>query len=264
MSHRTFSGLTVAVIAVASIAGSAQATFFSTASDINDRAFTFTGTAGAAGSFGISAVQPNAFSLVVSDNNNGAVHPAISIPVGMRAALTATWVNSFPLGGTLFQHVYNVSGEFDFYAPGNPSTLLLRCTVGPTNKGFLSVPGTANAWSSTGAILGADSYADVTYFAFPALVTALGGPASAANYGIVVNGDSSSSSGPDDFGFDLTVLNAGLLGQNVALDAQSKLPTTTWSSESSYSGSALGGIPAPAAASLLGMAGLVAARRRRN
>ena len=103
--------------------------------------------------------------------------------------------------------------------------------IGANNPGLFTVPGTQNAWSSVGAVLGADSFADVTYTATTALVTAMGGAATAAQYGIVVGGSGSSSSiGPDDFGFDLSVLNSGAIGLLVGLDPTTKLPTTAWRS----------------------------------
>ena len=125
--------------------------------------------------------------------------------------------------------------------------------------------GTENAWGSSGAILGSDSFSTITYTATDLLVTRLGGAAMAAMYGIVVPaGGQASSVGPDDFGFTMTVINSGTPGNLVGLDPTRKTPTTSWKSESSYSGSALNGIPAPSAAGLLGLAGVIVARRRRN
>ena len=49
---------------------------------------------------------------------------------------------------------------------GNP---LLTVNLGP-NAGVLTVPGTATSWASSGAVLGADSFADVTYTATSAFV----------------------------------------------------------------------------------------------
>lgn len=248
-------------------AGSAQATFFSFASDMNSNAYTFKGTAGAAGagagSFTISEFsRPNTFNLLIDDDNGPL--STLSIPVELRATLTANNGQSTPVVGTLYQHSYRVSGTFGFYdAMGNA---LLTVNIGAQGPALLTVPGTQNAWSSTGAVLGADSFADVTYTASSALVTAMGGAAAAAQYGIIVGGGGTSSSvGPDDFGFDLSVLNSGVIGLNVAIDPTTKAPTAAWRSESSYSGSAFTGVPTPASSCLLGIASLTAfgSRRRR-
>lgn len=281
MAHRTFSSIGVAALALTALAGSAQATFFSFASDVNHQQFTFQGSAGSGGSFTLNNfTTPNTFNLVIDDNNGPA--PAVVLPVEFRANLTATSPVMSTIGGTLVEWNYRVSGSFSFFATAATGggvaagTELLRVTVGPTNGGLLKIPGTFNAaggtrtWSSVGAVLGADSFADVTYTAFTGLVTAMGGANTAANYAIAVGaGGSQSSTTPDDFAFTLSSLQgfpAGLpvtsTGPTVALDANG-LPTTAWRSESSYSGSAIGGIPTPAATALLGVAGLVAARRRR-
>lgn len=263
MAHRTLVSLSTGVIAAATLAGSAHATFFSFASDNDHTSYTFRGTAGAAGSFTITEDGPTSpFTLFVDDNNG----PLAALPVATRftANLNATWVASTNIFANVWQHSYSFAGNFQFLDP-NTGAAILTITVGPNNRGVFTVPGGQNSWSSAGAILGADSFADVTYTAFPALVAALGGAANAANYGIVIpNGISASSTGPDDLGFDLTVLNSGTMGINVGLDPQTHLPTTTWASESSYSGSAIGGIPTPGATALLACAGLMVARRRRK
>lgn len=263
MAHRTFVAFSTGVIAAATLAGSAHATFFSFASDNDHTSYTFRGTAGAGGSFAITEDGPiSPFTLFVDDNNG----PLAAVPVATRftANLTATWAASTNVFGTLWQHTYTIAGNFSFLDP-NTGASILTITVGPTNRGLFTVPGGQNSWSSVGAVLGADTFADVTYTAFPALVTALGGPATAAMYGISIpNGISASSTGPDDFGFDFSVLNSGTMGINVGLDPQTHLPTTTWATESSYSGSAIGGIPTPGAAALLGCAGFVVLRRRRD
>lgn len=280
MAHRMFS-LGAAALALTALAGTAQATFFSFASDVNHQQFTFQGSAGSGGSFKLTNfTTPNTFNLVIDDNNGP--QPAVILPVEFRADLTATSPVVSTIGGTLVEFNYRVTGTFSFFstaATGNgvpAGTELLRVTVGTAgqNGGLLKIPGTVNGstrtWSSVGAVLGADSFADVTYTAFTALVTAMGGAGTAANYNIAVGaGGQTSSTTPDDFAFTLSALQgfpAGLpvtsTGPAVALDANN-LPTTAWRSESSYSGSAIGGIPTPAATALLGVAGLVATRRRR-
>ena len=248
-----------AAIAVGIAATSAQATFFSFASDMNSNAYTFAGTAGTGGSFNITDFsRPNTFTLHIDDDNGPL--GTIMIPVELRANLTATNGTSTQIVGTLFQHSYRVTGTFGFFdAMGNN---LLSVNIGTAAPALLTVPGTANAWSSTGAVLGADSFADVTYTATTALVNAMGGAATAQNYGIVVGASgTASSTGPDDFGFDLSVLNGGAIGLAVALDPTTRAPTMAWRSESSYSGSTFGVIPTPASACLFGAATLFVTRR---
>ena len=66
---------------------------------------------------------------------------------------------------------------------------------------------------------------------------------------------------PDDFGFDLSLLNSGPNG--VAIDPQTGLPIATWRSEGSYSGSATF-VPTPGAAALAGLGLVTVSRRRRS
>jgi len=262
MSYRSFRAAGVGVLALAAAAGSARATLFSFASDVNSNAYTFAGTAGVAGTFNITDFsRPNTFNLLVDDNNGPM--PTVSVPVEFRAALVASGGTSTNIGGSLFQHSYRVSGNFGFYdMMGNP---LLTVNIGAGAPGVLSVPGTSSQWSSSGAVLGADSFADVTYTATQAFVTALGGSANAALYGITLGASSSASSvGPDDFSFSLTVINSGAPGVAVNIDAITRAPTTSWRSESSFSGSATGGIPAPGSTALLAVAAGLILRRRRS
>jgi hypothetical protein len=268
-------------------AGSANAVFFSFASDNGDSYFTFRSTSNTsvANSFNIVEGSPaglpgpagspsfSAINLVIDDNNG---------PLAARVLRTKFTANLVAANGTstqifpgLWQHNYLVTGSFSFLDAVSGATLL-TATIGANGPAVLSVPGpNANTWSTAGAVLGADSFGVVTYTAFPALVNAinaLGGP-SAADFGLIIPAGSSSvdSLGPDDFGFDLTVINVPNAGApnlpsgiNVALGTN-KVPLQNWASEGSYSGSAAGGfIPAPGAAALLGLGGLIAARRRRT
>ena len=258
--RRSLSRVGVSALGLVLAAGSAHATLFSFASGVNSNAFTFGGTAGAAGAFTISDFsRPNTYALLVDDNNGPL--PTISIPVELRANLTASFGVSTQIAPTLFQHSYRVTGTFGFYdMMGNA---LLTAVIGPA-AALLTVPGSATAWSSTGAVLGADSFADVTYTETTAFVNALGGTAAATNYGVTVGPTGTSASvGPDDFAFDLSVINSGSIGANVAIDSVTKAPLTAWRSESSFSGSAVGGIPAPGAFSLA-LLGVGLAMRRRN
>jgi hypothetical protein len=254
MHSRLISVLAGATIAVG-LATQAQATFFSFASDSNPSSFTFAGTAGNSGSFLISDYgRPNTFSLLIDDDNGPL--PAIPLAVEFHASLTASAGQSVNIGGTRFLHMYDVTGSFGFFdADGNA---LLTANVGP-NAGSFIVPGSANEWSTTGAVLGADSYADVTYTVTQRLVDLLGGDINAAKYGIVVG--SSGTGSNDDFGFDLSVIGAATDGSGITLDQLTRTPTSAWRSESSFSGSTT--LPGPGMAGALGAIGLASIRRRR-
>jgi hypothetical protein len=246
--------LVVGAMGVLGMAGSARATLFSFASDVNSSAYTLAGTAGSAGSFSITEFsRPNTYNLLIDDNNGPL--PTLSIPVELHMNLTVTSGTSTLVAGTLYRHSYRVTGTFSFNdMMGNA---LLTVNVGPT-AGVLNVPGTATTWGTSGAVLGADSYADVTYVESSALVTAMGGTSAAAGYGVVAG----SSGGPDDFGFTMSVLNSGSVGAGVPIDPTTKAPTMAWRAESSYSGSAF--IPSPGATALIGVAGLLVGLRRRR
>lgn len=273
--------------AALSVAGSAQAVFFSFASDAGDSYFTFRTTANTAvpNSFNIVEGSPAglpgtttspAYSAQILriDDNNGSL-AAASLRTKFVANLVAANGTSTQIFPGLWQHSYQVTGSFSFLDAVSGATLL-TASVGTANSpALLTVPGpNATTWSTSGAVLGSDSFNVVTYTAFPALVTAinaLGGP-TAAQYGIQIPTGAASvdSVGPDDFGFTLTTINVNtsnppstVIGPNVALGAN-KVPLQNWASEGSYSGSAVGGIPTPGAASLLGLGVLLAARRRRN
>ena len=252
------SALGIAALAALGMAGSAQATFFSFASDMNSNAYTFGGTAGTAGSFSITDFsRPNTFTLLIDDNNGPL--PTLSIAMEFHAALTAGAGHSTNIAGNVYQHTYSVSGTFGFFNASGAA--LLTAAISAINPAILTVPGSQTTWSSTGAVLGATSFSDITYTATSALVTAMGGAAIAAQYGIFAG----SSAPPADFGFDLSVLNAGAIGQAVAIDPTTKAPTTAWRSESSYSGSAASFVPSPGSVMLFGTAAFIfGARRRRN
>lgn len=254
-----------AVAAVLVFAGSANATLFSFASDTNDQLTTFLGTAGSGTSFSINDRGPNnRFSLLIDDNNGPL--SAFSRTVRFEANLTATWVASPVIFGATVQHIYTIMNgsqgfAFRFVDPTD-STVLLTASLDTSSQGVFSVPGTATTWSSTGAVLGSDSFANVRYTATQSLVNKMiAAGLNPAAYGIAA-GD---SLGPDDFGFDLTTLFVrGSISNPVTLDPQTRLPTVGWEAEGSFSGSALNGfIPAPGAMALIGFGGVFAARRRR-
>ncbi|MBY0262958.1 MAG: hypothetical protein K2Q20_11475 [Phycisphaerales bacterium] len=256
--------LAIRLAALASLAlasASAHATFFSFASDSNSQGFTFNGTLGAGTSFNLINDSINTFTLRIDDDNRAL--PSIEIPVNFVSNLVATPAASIPdpVFANRFTHVYGVTGSFSFFQQGT-GNLLVRVDIAGNTPSVLTVPGSRNAWSSAGAVIGSDAFTSVTYTATSTLAALLGGASTAAQYGVIIPSGQSqaSSTATDDFSFDLTVINNGTLGSDVALDSNGR-PTTSFFSEGSYSGFA--NIPAPGAATLLGLGTLLAARRRR-
>lgn len=267
---KSFVAATVALIAAA---GSAQATFISFASDDDSSNWTFRSTPVSGSSFGITSPTLNALLLKLDDNNGSA--PTLALPARFAADLSVTWGSSNPIfpGSLSFNHTYLVNGAFTFSNPVNLAETWLTIRVGSATgpngtPGVLVVPGGRDSWSSAGGIIGADQFASVEYVATQAFINAInqalvGTGRTAETYGIAVG----SSAGPDDFGFSLSVINVGgptgtAPGPNVQLDGN-KLPIGTWRSESSFSGSAVNGIPSPGGLALMALAGLIGFRRRR-
>jgi hypothetical protein len=247
---------------LAVVAGSANATLFSFASDVNDQLPTFVGSAGAGGTFAITdAGATNRTTLVIDDDNGLA--PSVSITnTRFVSNLTASWVASNVLFGTLVQHTYSVSGSFGFVDAGTGAALL-TASLGASAPSLFSVPGTATSWSTVGAVLGSSSFANITYTVTNDLlnrVTAAG--QNPVSYNLVAG--PSSGSAIADFGFDLSVLTQTGSSLAVQLNPNTRLPTTGWGSEGSYSGSVGQFIPAPGSVALLALGGLLAVRRRRN
>lgn len=271
MSHRN-SFVTAAAVLL-SVAGSARATFVSFGSDGDSTHWTFSSAAASGGSFAITSPTVSALTLLIDDDNGAA--PTLAIPVRFSANLTATFGSSSPIFPTssVFNHTYLINGSFTFSNPANPSEAWLTISVGDTSAptagpGVLIVPGGASSWGSAGAIIGADQFANITYTATQAFVDAVNAAAliggnTNSTYGVFAG----NSAAPDDFGFDLSVINTGgstgtIQGPPVQIGTNG-LPLSTWRAESSFSGSAVNGIPAPGAVALLGMGMVVAIRRRR-
>lgn len=248
----------IGIAALLSLAGSAQAALFSFASDDASSQFTFLGTAGAGTTFTASASGGGTGVPVTLkiDDNNGAL-PTVSLNVRMIATFTFAYVSSI---GTMNNqtHAYSVVGMFGFVdAAGAP---LLTVNVTTQNPAGLAIGGTMTQWFSAGGLFGSDNAGGGTVAYTPTAALFTAGTAAGANlnnYGIF-NG---TSTGPDDFGFSLTFVNANNLP--VSIDAQTRLPTAAWRAEGSYSGSATW-IPSPGSAAMIGLAGLLAAGRRRR
>jgi hypothetical protein len=263
MSIRSFSALT-AIAGLVTLAGSAQATFYSFASDNTDTLPTFVGTAGANNTFSIAdSGAQNRFTLLIDDNNGAS--PAITLNTRLIANLTARSAGMV-MFGAFAQYNYSVTGSFSFVNPANQSEVWLTINFADTaNSALMTVPGNASSWGTAGAVIGADSFTAVDYTlsaagfnAFQAALAIQSPGTPSSQYGVQAAG---LSQGPDDFSFTLTRLNAS--GVNVAVDQQTKLPTAAWNSESSFSGSSGAFIPGPASAALCVLGGLLASRRRR-
>jgi MYXO-CTERM domain-containing protein len=230
----------LSALVVAGIAGSANAAYFSFASDNDHRSWTFAGN-GANVRDANDATDPQ---LLLIDDNNG-VLPSLPFDVEFDANFTIGFSGSVPLGNGAFVHNYVLNGTFTFTAAGLP---LLSATV---SNGALTAIGTQTQWFSTATLQGSD------YPGNPggAVTYTWSGPA-APGYGLFPG----QSIGPDDMAFTLSVINSSLprgvsLGDNM-------LPSGAWTAEGSYSGSS-NFVPAPGALALLGVGGLMVSRRRR-
>jgi hypothetical protein len=229
---------------VALVAGSAHAAFLSFASDTADRAWTFTGS----GATFTNGTGPNDPIVLHVDDNNG-VLPRLDVSARFNASVTLSYVASVPLGGGAFSHNYLASGTFSFVDILSGTTLLTTTF----SNALYTARGGQSSWFTTGA-LQADSFGGAN-------VSMVWGGASLPGYGL-----SPGALDSQGFGFDLTVVNtSGAIPYNfqspgVALGANF-LPSATWFSESSYSAAIL---PTPGSMTLLGLAGLAFARRRRS
>ena len=229
------------------LAGSAQAAFFSFASDSQDHAWAYSGSGGSVS----NAPAPNDPVILMIEDNNGAL-PALSISSRFAAQYALTFAGSVNLGGGAFSHNYLANGSFSFTDAGTNQLLL---TVNFTNCLFTARGGAAT-WFTTAALQG-DHGGGAT-------VDMIWSGASLPGYGLAPGALGT----PRGFGFDLTVINTSgaipYAGQNpgVALNTQTMFPTQTWFSESSFSASAQ--VPAPGVGAVLGLAGLAALRRRRR
>jgi hypothetical protein len=245
----------LAATSVLALTGAAQASLFSFASDRNDTLPTFVGTAGAGGTFTLSNAPDNRFTLLL-DDDNGPV-PVTSVDVGFVANLSGAFLATVPFVGNTFQHTYSINGSFKFVDRVTGADLL----IANVNNGLFFTAGSRTSWSTAAVVSASDSIAggSVSYTATQAFVDKLlAAGVDPTAYGIRVG----TSSGTDDAGFSLSSLLSNV-GGLVALGSGG-LPTTSFTAEGSFSGSAAGGVPTPAAASLLGLAGLVAMGRRRN
>lgn len=243
-----------AVLALAAVAGAANATLFSFASDnFNHTAFTFTGKGSV-----ITAAPQDKPTVLYLDDNNGPLPPA-GFDTRFVADMRISFLASVPLGGGNFIHNYALGGNADPATPdfgwvdfvtGAP---LLTAKIFGTGHAETAV-GPAFGWGSTATLQGADSQSSGVEYTW-------WGPDAPA-YGLYTG----KSVGHDDFSFTLTWLQSAA-GLGVALESNDaspdfKLPATDWVSEGSFSGSAVF-VPTPGSLALLGLGGLIASRRKR-
>ncbi len=237
-------------VAIAALAGSANAAFFSFASDNDSSTWTFSGMAATVG----DAQDARDPQVLLIDDDNG-ILPTIAIPVEFEADFTIAYRGSVALAGG-FAHNYDLSGSFAFLSGNVP---LVSASI--INGAFTAQGPTQNSWGTTAGIQGNDQAGTVVYsFSQEFIDMLVAMQVNPADYGI---SRASQSDGIDDAAFTLTVLNRGdgLANRGVNLNPQTMLPLTEWRSEGSYSGSAV--LPTPGALALLGMGGVIAGRRRR-
>lgn len=225
-------------------AGSANATTFSFASDVDHTSFTFAGF----GQVLRDAQDRSDPVTLLIDDDNGPL-PALSLNLEFQFDAMLTHVASIPVGGGQLLHTYSLSGSqgpaasFGFYdAFGAP--VLTAQFIG----GIFSADGSAATWGSTAGVQAGDITGQVVYTWHGADVPA---------YGLFTG----QSVGLDDAAFTLSFLQtAG--GPGVGIGPTAPYPSSEWSSEGSFSGTAHF-VPAPGLVSLAGLSfGLLGRRRR--
>lgn len=232
-------------LAVAAASSAQAVTTFSLASDTASARLSFSGS----GTQVTNGAGGPAVTLLVGNGNGG--QAPLSFNVEFRTNFSLSYVASVPQSAGL-NHLYNVvagAGEvptFGFFIPGTNTPVLTATFDG----GLFRSLGTGARWGSGGAVEASDLTGQVTYTWFGASNEAFG----------LVNG--ASSQGVDDAAFTLSNIASGQPASNgVPLNADF-YPSIAWGSEGSYSGTA-NFIPTPGAIALLGLSGLVVARRRR-
>ncbi len=230
------------LIAAVGLAASANASFFSFASDTGDRQWTFAGLGSQVRQGDTAGVN---IDLIVNNDNGG-------VDGVYHTKFFADWSLGYEKSsavGSIITHQYRATGVFQ-WLDADSGGLILSCAF--ENAVFIAA-GKQAAWSSTATVMGTD---DLSFVQYTSGITN-------ADLGIAAG----AMGGPQDFAFTMTVINtSGALpytpnaaNRGVALGTD-MLPSRAWYAEGSYSGSA---VPTPGSAALLGLGGLAMGKRRR-
>jgi MYXO-CTERM domain-containing protein len=236
-----------ALAGMALVAGSANAAFFSFASDTADHHWTFFGGP-AANQFRDGILPGGKLDLLVDDNNGPL--PTLTFSTRLIAQFDLAYAGSIPLGNGDFSHNYFVSGEFTFLDLSSMSPLLVTTFSG----GLFTARGGQDSWYST-AGFGADNFG-------AASINMSWHGSTLPGYGL----QPGQFVDPQGFQYTLSALNTSgqipydMSSQGVTLN-RDMYPSQQWFAEGSYSASS--NVPTPGALVLTGMGIFAAARRRR-
>jgi len=238
----------LASAALALAAGSANAAFFSFATDTSDHSWVYTGSGANIQNATNGSSDP--MTLVI-DDENGLASP-LQVSVAFSAQYTLTFVGSVNLPGGAISYNYAASGQF-VMSDIATGTALLTTTF---SNALFTARGDQSRWFTTAGLQVDDSGGST--------LSMIWGGAALPQYGLAPGALNGS---PRDFNFGLTVINtSGSIpyngtGPGVAINANTKLPSQTWFSESSFAAAAR--VPAPGSLALLGLGALAMGRRRR-
>lgn len=231
------------ILGVAGLAASANATYFSFASDTANHQWTFAGN-------GANVTQGDAngvdVDLILNDDNGGTER---TIATKFFANWTLTHVGSTGVGSAV-SHTYRATGNFQ-WLDASTGGLVLR---GDFTDAVFTAAGSMGTWSSTATVMGSDGFTQMNY------TSGIDAPEVGLAAGAL--------GGPQDFAFTLTVINtSGALpyrpnagNRGTSLD-EGMLPSRQWWSEGSFSGSA---VPTPGSMALMGLGGAMCLKRRRK
>jgi hypothetical protein len=230
-------------VLVAGLAASgAQAAFFSFASDSADQAWTFQSTSPTTFVNGTGVNNPIILNI---DDNNG-ILPTLQFSTHFTSSTTIAFAGDVVVGGAV-SHNYTAVGNFSFVDNSTNIAIL----TGTYSAQLFTARGAASSWFTTATMQGDNSSGSVNLN---------WGGATLAGYGLTANTNYAGA-----FAFALDSINtSGAIpysGQNPGVGLTNSLPNANWFSEASFVAST---VPAPASLSLLGLGGLIAARRRRS
>jgi MYXO-CTERM domain-containing protein len=233
---------------VLAFAAGAQGAFFSFGADTLDQSWTFTGNGSS-----FSSATGNSPVLLHIDDNNGAM-PRLSVSASLTAQVSLTFVGAVNLPGGAQALSYAANGSFVFTDVAAGVPLL---TTNFSNALFTTRGSPNNFWATTASLQVDDGLG--------ATVSMVWGGASLGSYGLLPGLLDAS---PRGFAFDMVALNTsgampyGGQSPGVPINGTSKLPTSQWFAESSFT--AYGSVvPSPGSLALLGIGALAMRRRRR-